>query len=181
MSKCGYCGSTILMGGVRAGGQVFCNRKCFQDAHVLTASQQIPSDVLDQKVQEVWAGNCPECKGPGPADLHKAYQVWSAIVTTRWSTKPRICCRSCATKRQIAGAVSSLIVGWWGIPWGLILTPVQIARDIAGIFGGPDKSRPSEGLRRAVLVTLGKRIAANQAPPTPATTPPLPPPLPPQM
>jgi hypothetical protein len=50
-------------------------------------------------------------------------------------------------------------VGWWGIPWGLILTPIQVARNILGIFGGPDKSRPSDALRQSVRVTLARNLA----------------------
>jgi hypothetical protein len=150
------------MGGVRSGGKVFCNRKCFADSHVLTASQSLPAEDIEKHVAEIWGGNCPDCNGPGPVDLHKSHQVWSALVMTRWSSKPRICCRSCATKRQIAGAASSLIVGWWGVPWGVILTPVQIGRNIVGIFAGPDKSAPSPALRKAVLVLLGRKVAAAQ-------------------
>jgi len=174
MAKCGYCGSTIIMGGVKSAEQVYCNKKCFMDASILNVLDAMPSEVLDQKIDEVWRGNCPECGGAGPTDLHKSHQVWSALIMTRWSTKPRICCKSCATKRQLAGIFSSLLVGWWGFPWGLIFTPVQITRNIVGICGGPDKSRPSEGLRKAILVNLGRQLAAtqqaaaSQIPPIPA-------------
>jgi hypothetical protein len=39
LASCGYCGSTIIMGGVQAGGERFCNKKCAQDAQVLAVSQ----------------------------------------------------------------------------------------------------------------------------------------------
>ena len=92
---------------------------------------------------------------------------------TSWSSSPQLCCRSCATKSQIGGVLFSLFLGWWGFPWGLVLTPVQITRNFVGICGGPDPSRPSADLRKLVQVSLGARLieasrqkaAAGQAPP----------------
>jgi hypothetical protein len=175
MAKCGYCGSTIVIGGVRAGDQRFCNNKCHQNAYVLTVTKNVPADVLDRKVEEVWRGNCPQCRGLGPIDVHKIYEVWSALVLTRWTTKPQVSCRHCATKRQLGGAAFSFFFGWWGFPWGLILTPIQIGRNIVGMSRGPDASRASDDLRRLVLVNIGtqmiaasqQKAAANQPPPLP--------------
>ncbi|MDB6023151.1 MAG: Zn-finger domain associated with topoisomerase type [Pedosphaera sp.] len=167
------------MGGVRAGNTSFCNKKCHQNAYVLSVSQQVPPDLLERQVQEAWRGNCPKCQKPGPVDVHKVYEVWSAAVVTRWSTKQQVSCRSCATKRQLGGMGFSLVLGWWGIPWGLILTPVQITRNITAIFGGPSVSYPSAELRKLVQVNLGAQMiaAARQKsvpPPVPSRPPPLP-------
>jgi hypothetical protein len=163
MTKCGYCGSTIIMGGVRAGDQRFCNNKCRQNAYVLSITKNVPPDVLDRKVEEVWRGNCPKCRGLGPIDVHKVYEVWSAFVLTRWTTKAQISCHSCAIKRQLGGAAFSLVFGWWGFPWGLVLTPVQITRNIIGMSRGPDHSKPSDNLRKTILVKLGSEMIAKAA------------------
>jgi len=56
----------------------------------------------------------------------------------------------------------SLFFGWWGFPWGLVLTPVQITRNLIGMSRGPDSPRPSEDLRKMVLVNLGAQMAASQ-------------------
>ena len=76
MGKCGYCGSRIIMGGARSDGQVFCNNKCLNNAYLLSVSQQVPADVLDRQIEEVFRGNCPRCNQPGPIDVHKVHQVW---------------------------------------------------------------------------------------------------------
>jgi hypothetical protein len=162
MAKCGYCGSTILIGGVRAGDQRFCNNRCRQSAYILSITKNVPNDVLERNVEEIWRGNCPKCRGLGPVDVHKIYEVWSILVLTRWSTLSQISCRSCGVKRQLGGTLFSLFCGWWGFPWGLILTPVQITRNIAGMCSGPDTSRPSEDLRKRVLVNLGTQMVASQ-------------------
>jgi len=163
MPKCGYCGSTIVMGGVRAGDQRFCNNKCHQNAYILSVSKHVPPDVLERQVEEVFRGNCPKCRGSGPVDVHKVHRVWSALVLTNWSSAAQVSCRSCAAKSQIGGIFFSLLLGWWGFPWGLILTPVQITRNVVGMCGGPDSSKPSGDLRKLVQVNLGAQlIAASQ-------------------
>ena len=173
MASCGYCGTTIIFGGVRDGDQRFCNNKCLQNAYVLRVAQAVPADVLERQIEETFRGNCPKCRGLGPVDVHRVHRVWSALVLTSWSSSPQLCCRSCATKSQIGGVLFSLFLGWWGFPWGLVLTPVQITRNFVGICGGPDPSRPSADLRKLVQVSLGARLieasrqkaAAGQAPP----------------
>jgi hypothetical protein len=162
MTKCGYCGSTIIIGGVSAGGQRFCNNKCHQNAYVLSVTKTVPAAELDRKVEEVWRGNCPQCRGLGPVDVHKVHEVWSALVLTRWTTKAQVSCRACAVKRQLGGVGFSLVFGWWGFPWGLILTPVQITRNVIAMSRGPDAARASDDLRKLVLVNLGAQLIASQ-------------------
>jgi len=162
MAKCDYCGSTIVIGGVRNGAHRFCNNKCAGNAYILSVSENVPPDVLDRQVEEVWRGNCPKCRGLGPVDVHKFHQVWSALVLTRWTSNQQVSCRSCATKRQAGALFFSLFFGWWGFPWGLALTPVQITRNIIGMASGPDSSAPSPDLRRLMKVHLGSQILAQQ-------------------
>ncbi|HEY2290174.1 MAG TPA: hypothetical protein VGM86_05665, partial [Thermoanaerobaculia bacterium] len=95
MAKCGYCDSTIIVGGVKQGDQRFCNQSCAQRAMLVEASRRLdPSEVATQ-VSRVHLGNCPKCGGPGPIDVSTAYKIWSALVVTQWSSSPEISCRSC--------------------------------------------------------------------------------------
>jgi hypothetical protein len=170
MSKCAYCGTTILLGGVRQGNLQFCNTRCEQSAYLVHLAQAVPADVLERQMQEVFRGNCPKCNGLGPIDVHKVHQVWSALILTRWSSSQQVSCKSCATKSQLGGILFSLALGWWGFPWGLILTPVQVVRNIAEICSGPDPSQPSQGLRNVVLINIARmaqasRTSAGAAPP----------------
>jgi len=155
------------MGGLRSGTQRFCNKKCLANAYVLSVAQKVPPDVIDRQVEEIFRGNCPKCRGLGPIDVHKVHQVWSALVLTRWTTTPQVSCRSCATKSQLGGVLFSAVLGWWGFPWGLILTPVQITRNIAGMCAGPDSSKPSDNLRKLVLVNIGMQALQKSQQNTP--------------
>jgi hypothetical protein len=157
MAQCGYCGTTILFGGVREGAERYCNRKCHQNAYVLRVAQQVPPDVLERQTEEVFRGNCPKCRGLGPIDVHKVHRVWSALLLTSWSSSQQVSCRSCATKSQIGGILFSGLLGWWGFPWGLVMTPVQIARNIGGMCTRSN-SAPSPELRKLVQVTLGMKM-----------------------
>jgi hypothetical protein len=55
-------------------------------------------------------------------------------------------------------AMISAVFGWWGFPWGIIITPVQVARNTWGIFSGPDPSRPSEALARIARFHLASLV-----------------------
>ncbi len=167
MAKCGYCGSTILIGGVSSGTGRFCNSRCLTNAHVLKVAQQVPPEVVDRQVEEVFRGNCPKCRGLGPIDVHKVHRVWSALVFTRWTTTAHLSCRSCATKSQLGGALFSVVFGWWGFPWGLILTPVQLTRNVLGMCSGPDSSKPSADLRKLVMVNIASQAIQNRQSPPP--------------
>jgi hypothetical protein len=155
------------MGGLSSGTQRFCNKKCLGNAYVISAAQKVSPDVIDRQVEEIFRGNCPKCRGLGPIDVHKIHRVWSALVLTRWTTTSQVSCRSCAAKSQLGGVLFSAVLGWWGFPWGLILTPVQITRYVAGMCAGPDSSKPSDALRKLVLVKIGAEALQKSQPNTP--------------
>jgi hypothetical protein len=157
MAQCGHCGTTILFGGVRDGALRFCNEKCRQNGYVLSVAQHVPPDILQEQVRQVHQGACPRCGGRGPVDVHKIHRIWSALVLTSWNSSQQLSCRSCGVKGQVGGALFSLVLGWWGFPWGLVLTPVQITRDIVGMCGGPSPGRPSPDLEKLVKVQLAVR------------------------
>lgn len=97
-------------------------------------------------------------------DVHKSYRVWSALLLTSWKTSPRVSCRSCGVKAQLGDTVFSLVLGWWGFPWGFVMTPVQIARNIAALIGGgKDAAAPSAELERIVGLNLAARALEQQS------------------
>jgi hypothetical protein len=170
MAVCNNCGQTIMFGGVTQGTDRYCNGRCAA-AGAASNAVQIPPEELEKIVRSLHQGNCPKCNGPGPVDVHTSHKVFSVLVMTRWSSHPEVCCRSCGRSKQVGGAVFSAILGWWGIPWGLIMTPVQVCRNVGGLFGGPDPASPSPELyktiRKAVvarhMATLSAAASAQQA------------------
>jgi hypothetical protein len=163
MGACAYCGSRIWFGGVREDQRRFCNQECYRRGTYLKFVDRLPQEQVTEHVKSVHRGNCPKCGGAGPIDVHKSHRVWSAIVLTSWKTQPQISCRRCATSAQAKGLVSSSLLGWWGFPWGLIITPVQIVKNIGGMMNGPDPSRPSPELEKLIKINLAEQVLKNQA------------------
>lgn len=176
MASCAFCRTTILFGGVTAGPDRYCNQRCYQGAVMAHAADAIPSDLVAQAVLDVHEGSCPSCGGAGPVDMHTSYFVWSAMVLTSWKNTPAVSCRACARKRQLGAALGSAVVGWWGFPWGLVMTPVQVGRNIAALTGGPLPHAPSKDLERAVRMQLGARLLAAEREGDAPRAPPMAPP-----
>lgn len=155
MAKCDYCGTKIFLGGVKDQGYRFCNENCKYNGRALIAANQVPVEILDEQVRAIHQGMCPVCSGRGPVDVHTSHRVWSALLLTSWVSRPHICCVKCGRMEQIKDTLFSLFLGWWGFPWGLIVTPIQIIRNLVGMLIKPDSSQPSRQLRRLVLIHIG--------------------------
>jgi hypothetical protein len=163
MAKCDYCNSMILFGGKEAGGRRFCNDNCLTEGHVLLEADRIPQRAVDRAIREVHQGECPKCEGPGPVDIHVSHSIFSLIAFTSWKSEPHVCCRSCGRKAQAGSLLQSLFLGWWGFPYGIVMTPIQICRNISGMTGGPDPDEPTEQLETMVRIDLVGRIAAGES------------------
>jgi hypothetical protein len=169
MAACAYCGTTILFGGVREGHLRFCNQRCHQAGQMLRMCDDLPQEMVDEALLDVHGGQCPRCKRAGPIDVHIGYRVYSLVVMTTWTSPQIIGCRSCGVKHQLGSVLISTICGWWGFPWGLIGTPVQIVRNLVAIAKPPDPSLPSTRLEKIVRMQIGAAMmmqAQQSAPPT---------------
>lgn len=158
MAACATCGATVLFGGKTEGKLRFCNDKCLQKGRVLVVVDQIPRDLLAKRVQEIHKGRCPRCKGVGPVDVHMSYSIWSALLVTSWKSSPHISCRPCGRRRQLTDTIRSLVLGWWGFPWGLIMTPVQITRNVGALLRGEKATAPSAKLAQQVRLEMAAQL-----------------------
>ena len=177
MPKCDQCGTIILFGGVRDSGFRFCNQQCHAAGqHFRTALNALPQEAVDEHLLDLHGGACPRCKGAGPIDVYTCHRVWSAVVLTGWNSEQRICCRSCGVKHQLGGIAFCATLGWWGFPFGLVMTPLQIARNVSAMLRPPDPTIPSREMERLVRMRLTAMVlhaqaqahAAEAAPPTTA-------------
>lgn len=162
MGKCAACGSVILFGGVRDGDRVYCNGHCRGRAGAVVT---VPDDVVEEQARKLHQGPCPRCGGPGPVDVHRAHTVWSAVVLTSWKSQPYVCCTSCGNKARWQALAFSMGLGWWGVPFGLVLTPVQVGRNIAGLVSSHDPLQPSSELLEVVRSILAARGVVLSPPP----------------
>jgi hypothetical protein len=160
MAKCDHCGTTILFGGIHESGYRFCKADCRNKSYtLLTFAAELPPEFVLEQAQEVHRGPCPKCQGPGPVDIHMKHTALSALVVTHWRSTPILCCESCGTKAKLAALASTTLLGWWGFPWGLIFTPVQIVRNLRGLAASINPDAPSPQLVQLVRGDLASRLA----------------------
>jgi len=162
MAKCAYCSSTILFGGKQQGEARFCNAECQKHGVLASVAGQLPADQVDSYVRSVHGGDCPLCDGAGPVDVHVSYRVWSALVMTTWSSRPAVCCNTCGTRKKVGDMFFSLLLGWWGFPWGVLVTPLQLGRNVIGFFRVPEPTSPSPALENMLRLQLAAEAMREQ-------------------
>jgi hypothetical protein len=162
MASCAYCNTTILFGGKRNGDLRFCNEKCEQRGSLSLVANRLSSTDVASYIGRVHQGRCPECSGPGPVDVHTSYRVWSALVLTQWSSRPLVGCKPCGTKQKLGDTAFSLFLGWWGFPWGILITPVQLGRNVFALLKAPDPTSPSPTLEKILRLQLAAQIMERQ-------------------
>jgi hypothetical protein len=167
--RCAYCDTWIMFGGNRLGQLRFCTDSCRQSGIQLSASHEIPDHVVNERVWSVFNGICPKCGGPGPVDVHRSHRVVSALVVTSSNNRLTMSCRSCANKEKIRDTLLTFGLGWWGVPWGVIMTPIQIGRNLTALFSRSGTGQPSTHLQKLVRLKMFEELVAG--PPTPALEP----------
>jgi endogenous inhibitor of DNA gyrase (YacG/DUF329 family) len=167
MASCGYCKTTTFFSSHKRNGLTFCSEDCMVLDAYKEVARQLPQEFVEQKVQETHQGNCPQCGGPGPVDVHTSHRVYSVLIMTSWSSPVQLSCRSCAIKAKLGNTLFSGVLGWWGFPWGIVMTPVQVGRNLVGLVSGPAADKPSQQLRNHVTIQLGhatvQALKAQQA------------------
>lgn len=175
MGSCSVCGNTIVFGGLREGRHRFCGDPCRRSGEILVATESVPIEEAEDRAGRMQEGPCPRCGGPGPIDVLASHWVWSAVFLTRWWSRPELRCASCVRKERGLAVGFSLLLGWWGIPWGPIMTVVQVAKNLGGLLGGPIPGRPSADLVRLARMQIAAgepedaRVVGDGAPAVPAT------------
>jgi hypothetical protein len=160
MAKCANCKKSILFGGKSDGERRYCNQKCLDQDVLRETSELLPQELVDARVNALHRGRCPQCKNDGPIDVHQSYSLWTFVYFTQLSTRQHVCCRSCARGSQFWAIVRSGLFGWWG-PIGIVMTPVQILRNVAGMLGGPPPYAPSAPLNQLVRRMTAEQVLAN--------------------
>ena len=148
MASCAYCSSIILFGGKKRGDLRFCNAECAEKGLLTEIANRLPQAQVAQYVAHVHGGTCPVCGKSGPVDVHTSYRVYSLVLFSSWSSRPAVCCQRCGIRKKAGDMLFSLFLGWWGFPWGILMTPVQVGRNLFGFVLRPDPTRPSKALEK---------------------------------
>lgn len=154
MATCSSCGSVIIFGGIKDGKLRFCNEKCRSAGTLMYYAQNVPDDAALDAAKDILQGDCPICSGAGPVDFHTSHSIWSVVYFTSFKSTPVLCCRRCGRKNAIKSSAFSALFGWWGIPFGMIMTPIQLGRNCYAILSPPKLQEPSKELLEYVKLDI---------------------------
>lgn len=154
---CPTCGISVLFGGFKDGDKKYCSKRCYEADEINRIAMQIPLDAVVSQTNKIRNGKCPVCQKDGPIDVHKSYFVYSIIIYTSYKTNEHIVCKECARKKQLSDLFLSSLIGWWGIPFGLIITPIQIAKNVIMLIKSPDQSEPTELMTQRIRQMLATK------------------------
>lgn len=159
---CATCNRSILFGGKRAGSRRYCSKKCFNEDHLGRLADSVPEATVDEVVAQLRHSRCHSCRRESDLEIFKSYTVYSVIVLTSWKEKSGLSCRSCARSRQFKDMMSSLALGWWGLPFGLIITPIILLMDGVALIYNPLRKPPSKALRAHARLVAAHGLARKE-------------------
>lgn len=159
---CANCGSTILFGGKKSGNRKYCNEKCFEADEIGRMSDAIPDSEVDRFSAEIRQADCPQCGKNSGLEVFKSYFIYSVILFTSWKQKPELSCRSCARKRQLKDFFASSFLGWWGIPFGILITPIILVANVVAMIINPLHKQPSKKLKEYARLLIAQDILSRQ-------------------
>lgn len=148
MGPCYTCGKTVAFGGVKDHGFRFCSKQCrTYKAPQLKALSAISDSSVEAEALRIREGACARCGEQGGVDIQKSAFVWSAIIITKMKEDKFVGCAKCARKAQAKASLGTLLVGWWGIPFGIIATPTAIVINLVLMLTSGTKAHPSKNLK----------------------------------
>lgn len=132
MATCATCGNTILFGGARNGDLRYCNDDCaVSDAAYQSLIARVSDEEAMAAASGIQNGPCPVCESShGPVDIRTAHRCMSFLLWSQWESPMRLSCRGCGIKNNLTNFVVTMLLGWWGFPWGLLVTPIQLAKNL---------------------------------------------------
>lgn len=161
MASCASCNSFILFGGEKADDFRFCNKKCLEEGKIYIEASKVSETEIGLLADEIYRDVCPKCEKRSGVEVHKSYEIASFIFYTRYQTLKHICCRVCARKKQLTDFFGSLFLGWWGVPWGILMTPVQLVKNIIAMLRPPKTDAPSQDLKDSARMMIAQRNLDN--------------------
>ncbi len=105
--------------------------------------------------------HCSSCRKPTAQPRNVIFRsVVSVLLTTITTPVQGIFCSDCARKAGRRASIISGLFGWWGVPWGPILTVKEIVRNS---MGGDRKPDLDDRLAYYNAVAFGARGHLNLA------------------
>jgi hypothetical protein len=99
---------------------------------VLAQNREYSAAEIGQYAELLRGLPCPVCRASGQKlNATIAYSAKSFILFTFSRKEPVIACPTCLDKKNLQAFLWTLLLGWWGIPWGILKTPIYLFRNLA--------------------------------------------------
>ena len=156
---CAFCSNKLNGKIVQAGLKQFCNETCWQSARQKEAAETLGEEQIMQHACAIQNSPCPVCGRNGSiVEYRKAHYIYSLAIFTNWSSKGRLSCHHCSIGKNIEALLICAVAGWWGIPWGIFMTPVQIVCNLIELFKKGRIGQPSPELLEIAQLYLGQQL-----------------------
>ena len=104
----------------------------------------------------IQAQPCPVCHSAAqPLNATMTSKVMSFLVLTTWKKQLAIACPTCLDKLNREASTTSALLGWWGIPWGIIRT-IQALRANEKMAKTNHAPYPNDLLKAFVVGNIGR-------------------------
>jgi hypothetical protein len=160
MGRCAHCNKFII-GGKKQGALRYCNDACYQQGFLAVVADQQAPGVVAARLEQYRQQACPICGGEGPIDVYTSHTAWSALVLTSWKSKPRLSCVECGRSEIRKAMAFTVICGWWGFPFGLVVTPWQLMNNVKALKKARDPSQSSSELQQLVKLEVASALQAQ--------------------
>src|SRR5580693_1557966 len=111
---------------------------------------------VDRYCEIIQKMNCPTCQSSSQRlNGTVTVQVISYIFLTQYKKQIKVGCPGCLDKANNAALAKSVILGWWGIPWGIVRTIESVVLNLKSKKTNHSDS-PNNFLRRFVLSKVGQ-------------------------
>jgi hypothetical protein len=122
-------------------------------------AQQHEIEVL---VESIRRAPCPHCRSTArKLNALKIGSAVSMVILTFYDAKVLIACPPCLARAARQANTTSMLLGWWGFPWGPIRT-IQAMQEADRALARAEQAEPTEELLEYVQ-TNADQIAANAA------------------
>lgn len=157
MGRCATCRKFII-GGPKQGDLQFCSEQCLEDGFLAPLAQRAAPELVAARAYDAHQQNCPVCGGAGPVDIYTSHTAFSLFWITSWKSQPRLCCARCGTAAIRRGLITTALFGWWGIPFGIVMTPWQLYNGVKSLANRPNPSEPSMELTRRIRIEIARAM-----------------------
>lgn len=118
----------------------------------------ISDEVVLEQAMSIRRGACPQCRKSGSVvDMRTEHWVWSAIFFTKYGRRTALSCRECGHRRNLQALGKCVLLGWWGFPFGLLITPYKIVANLGEMLR-KERDEPSDALRDSVRARLASAV-----------------------